>query len=151
MAPVASKASDTGQDNMTSSTKPTAIESGRRTDHGSAGIATMLRILVYSVAFMFITIPAGCAKDRVFAVQRGTPFPLTLDMPFETFMVEHPDVIDVHSRGDRSLIVEGIALGASNIVFLDAKSIVVANIRILVCDNVTTRIGYEDEPHCDRH
>ena len=97
----------------------------------------MLRALAYGAALMLITIPASRAEEQTITVERGTPFPLMLETPFDTFLVENPDVIDVHTRGDRSVIVEGIALGASNIVFIDERRIAIANIRILVCDMST--------------
>ena len=134
---------------MTSSIKATGIASSQRSNRESATMTAMLRALVYSAALILTTVPASRAEDQTITVERGTPFPLMLDAPFDTFLVENPDVIDVHSRGDRSVIVEGIALGASNIVFIDERQIAIANIRILVCDMGASRTGVHDETDCD--
>jgi Flp pilus assembly secretin CpaC len=150
MAPVASKKAFSQQvANMTLSTNATGIMSSHRINRESTTMTAMLRALAYGTALMLITIPASRAEDQTITVERGTPFPLMLETPFDTFLVDNPDVIDVHSRGDRSVIVEGIALGASNIVFIDERRIAIANIRILVCDMSTPRTGAQDETDRD--
>jgi Flp pilus assembly secretin CpaC len=91
---------------------------------------------------------ASHAEDQEIAVYRGTPFPLLLERPFKTFLVGHPNIIDVHARGDRSVIVEGLAPGNSNIVFIDESDIAIANIRILVCDGSTAESDRDHEAAC---
>jgi Flp pilus assembly secretin CpaC len=135
---------------MASSTKATGIAPSHRSLSETATVTAMLLILAYSVAFILITIPASQATDRTITLERGTPFPLVFATPFDTFLVGNPDVVDVHGRGDRSAIVEGIAIGASNIVFIDERGIAIANIRILVCDMNTIRSCHQDQTDCDR-
>jgi Flp pilus assembly secretin CpaC len=135
--------------NMTLSTNATGIMSSHRSNRESTTVTAMLRALAYGTALMLITISASRAENQTITVERGTPFPLMLETPFDTFLVENPDVIDVHSHGDRSVIVEGITLGASNIVFIDERRIAIANIRILVCDMSTPRTGAQDGTDCD--
>jgi Flp pilus assembly secretin CpaC len=89
------------------------------------------------------------AEDQTIVVERGTPFPLVLKVPFDTLLIGNPDIVDVHRRSDRSLIVEGLAPGTSNIVFIDERSIAVANVRILVCDGAATRIAERAEDACE--
>jgi Flp pilus assembly secretin CpaC len=108
-----------------------------------------LRILAFGAALILMIIDASWAGDQAITVERGTAFPLVLEVPFDTFLVGNPDVIDVHSRDDRAVTIEGVALGDSNIVFIDEKGIVIANIRILVCDMGTARTAGQDETDCD--
>ena len=89
------------------------------------------------------------AGDRTIVVERGTPFPLVLAVPFDTFMIGNPDIVDARRRNGRSLIVEGLAPGASNIIFIDERSIAVANVRILVCDAGATRADEHNEDGCE--
>jgi Flp pilus assembly secretin CpaC len=109
----------------------------------------MLRTLAFSAALLWFAISASWAADQTITVERGTPFPLVLESPFDTFLVGNPDVVDVHSRGDRSVIVEGIAPGAANIVFINDGGIAIANIRVLVCDASTIRSCHQEETDCD--
>src|ERR1700753_530433 len=134
---------------MTSSIRNTGVEASHRSERRSAAITAMLRTLACGALLMLGASEPSWAEDQTFTVERGTPFPLTLKIPFENFLVDHPDVVDVHSRDDRSVIVEGIATGVSNIVFVDRRSIAIANIRIEVCDAVTARSDLQDEPRCD--
>jgi Flp pilus assembly secretin CpaC len=112
-------------------------------------MTAMLRTLAYGAALILIAIPASRAADQTITVERGTPFPLMFETPFDTFLVGNPDVVDVHSRGDRSAIVEGIALGTSNIVFINESGIAIANIKILVCDMSTIRSCRQNDTDCD--
>ena len=89
---------------------------------------------ILSAAFILAASSTGLASDRTIAVDRGTPFPLVLENPFDTFLIDNPGVVDVHSRSDRSAIVEGLAPGIANIVFLDERSVAIANFKIVVCD-----------------
>jgi Flp pilus assembly secretin CpaC len=102
----------------------------------------MLRAWAFSAGLILTTLPASWAEDQTITVERGTPFPLVLQTRFDTFLVGNPDIVDVHSRSDHSVIVEGIALGVSSIVFIDERSIAIANIRVVVCDGGTTRTGH---------
>lgn len=112
-------------------------------------ITATLRTWVMSAALL-LTIHASWADDRTITVERGTRFPLVLETPYDTFLVGNPDVIDVHSRDDRSVIVEGIAPGTSNIIFIDERRIAIANIQVLVCDVRATRTGGQDETEYGR-
>jgi Flp pilus assembly secretin CpaC len=109
-----------------------------------------LRTWAFAAALLLMTIHASRADDQTIIVERGTPFPLVLETPFDMFLVGNPDVVDVHSRGDRSVIVEGITLGTSNIVFIDKRQIAIANIQVRVCDVRAARTGGKDEVDCVR-
>src|SRR5258708_34167767 len=62
---------------------------------------------------------------------------LNLERPFATVLIGDPFVVDVHEQTDRSVILEPLDLGATNLVFVDAQSIAIANVRVLVCASAT--------------
>src|SRR5262249_26180742 len=62
-----------------------------------------------AVIVVVLTIHACPAESQTITVERGVPFPLVLAVPFDIFLLGNPDVVDVHSRTDRSVIVEGLA------------------------------------------
>ena len=49
-------------------------------------------------------------------------------------------MVDVHAQSDRSVVLELLNLGASNIVFVDERNIAIINIRVLVREAGTIRI-----------
>jgi Flp pilus assembly secretin CpaC len=91
-----------------------------------------------------------CATDRTIILRLGVETPLLLEKPFETVIIGDPRVVDVITRGDRSIILQPLALGSANVIFLDNRSIVTANIGILVCKAIASRIADLDEPVCDQ-
>ena len=97
-------------------------------------ITSTLRIWAFGAILLLMTIYASRADDQTITVELGSSVSLALDTPFDIFLIGNPDVIDVHGSDDRSVIVEGIALGTSNVVFVDERRIAIANIRVLVCD-----------------
>ena len=64
----------------------------------------------------------------------GSGSELTLPKPFDTILVGNPDVVEVQPQNDRTVLLKGLNPGASNVVFLDAQSIAIANVRVIVSD-----------------
>jgi Flp pilus assembly secretin CpaC len=89
------------------------------------------------------------ATDQTIILRLGAEAMLLLEKPFETVLIGDPDIVDVVTRGDRSIILQPLALGATNIVFLDERSIVTTNVGILVCKAAASRIAYHDERDCE--
>jgi Flp pilus assembly secretin CpaC len=89
------------------------------------------------------------AADQTITLRLGTGSTLILEKPFKAVLIGDPDVVDVHDHGDRSVVLEPLNLGATNLVFVDERSIAMANIRILVCPAGATRIKYQDAPDCE--
>jgi Flp pilus assembly secretin CpaC len=89
------------------------------------------------------------ATDRTIILQLGAETPLLLEKPFETVLIGDPRIVDVVTRGDRSIILRPLALGSTNIIFLDDRSIVTANVGILVCKAVASHVAYRGEPACE--
>jgi Flp pilus assembly secretin CpaC len=107
-------------------------------------------ILGFGLTVLVATGYSAWATDRTIILRLGAEAPLLLEKPFETVLIGDPRVVDVVTRGDRSIILQALALGATNIIFLDDRSIVTANIGILVCTTAANRIAYHDEPVCEQ-
>ena len=94
----------------------------------------MLRACVVAVALLLTTISATSAADQTITLRLGAGSALALERPFKTVMIGDPRVVDVQTRDDRSVLLEPLSVGATNLVFVDARSIAITNIRILVCN-----------------
>ncbi|MFB9266781.1 pilus assembly protein N-terminal domain-containing protein [Bradyrhizobium erythrophlei] len=90
-----------------------------------------------AVVLIILLLAAACgarAEDRALVLRPGTASRLVLDAAFATVILGDPHVVDVHTGGDQSVIVEALNPGATNLVFVDARGMVIANIRVSVCD-----------------
>ena len=108
----------------------------------------MLRACVVAAALLLTTISATWAADQTITLRLGAGSALALERPFKTVMIGDPRVVDVQTRDDRSVLLEPLSLGATNLVFVDEKSIAITNVRILVCDAGAIQISYQDDPDC---
>jgi Flp pilus assembly secretin CpaC len=93
--------------------------------------------------------PATWAADQTITLRLGIGSPLALQRSFKAVLIGDPDVVDVHTRNDRSVMLEPLNPGATNLIFIDAKSITITNVRILVCGAGAIPIKYRDEPDCE--
>jgi Flp pilus assembly secretin CpaC len=64
----------------------------------------------------------------------GRRIAIELDRPFDTILIDNPDVVDVRALNDQLIVLEPLNLGASNVLFVDEHNIAIANIRVVVCD-----------------
>lgn len=90
------------------------------------------RAFALALAFLCAANPATSAEDRTITLRLGAGSALALERPFKTVLVGDPNVVNVTTRSDRSVILEPLNPGATNLVFIDEASIAIANIRILV-------------------
>ena len=95
---------------------------------------TRLRPCVLGVALLLAMLPIARASDEAIALGVGGGSELTIARPFDTILVGNPDVVEVHPQNDRTVLLKALSIGASNIVFLDDRSIVIDNIRVVVSD-----------------
>jgi len=102
------------------------------------------------LASLLTTISITWAADQTITLTLGSGSPLLLERPFETVLIGDPNIVDVHTRGDRSVVLEPLNLGATNLIFVDERRIAVTNIRILVCRAGATPINYQDAPVCEQ-
>jgi Flp pilus assembly secretin CpaC len=79
----------------------------------------------------------------------GTQSVLALEKPFETVLIGDPNLVDVRARNDRTVILEPLDLGATNLIFIDEQSIAIANVGILVCSAGAVRIVYQHKAGCE--
>jgi Flp pilus assembly secretin CpaC len=83
---------------------------------------------------LFSTLSFARASSDSITLGVGSGSTLTLERPFDTILIGNPNVVDVEQENDRSVILKGLNTGASNIVFLDEQSVVIANVRVVVTD-----------------
>jgi Flp pilus assembly secretin CpaC len=73
-------------------------------------------------------------SNRTITLTLGAGSTLTLERPFDTVLIGDPHVVDVRALSDRSVLLEPLNLGTTNVVFLDERSIAIANVRVVVSD-----------------
>jgi Flp pilus assembly secretin CpaC len=103
---------------------------------------------IIALIFFAATFSPSWAADPPIVLGLGTPSALLLERPFKTIWIGDPNIVDVLKRSNRSVILQPRNLGATNVIFLDERSIVVANVGILVCKAATSDIAYRDRPDC---
>lgn len=85
-------------------------------------------------AFLIVTaIPAALAQDPALSLAVGNATRLVVKRAFETVMIGDPLVIDVRVDDNRSITIDPLSPGVTNVVLVDTNGIVTANIRVVVC------------------
>jgi Flp pilus assembly secretin CpaC len=112
-------------------------------------MTSTLRAFILGVILAVITNSVTKAADRSITLMLGAGSALEVERPFKTVMIGDPDIVDVHTRSDRSVILEPLNPGATNLVFVDERSIAIANVRIRVCSAGAIRVKFEDGPDCE--
>jgi Flp pilus assembly secretin CpaC len=92
-----------------------------------------LRRLVLAAALLFTAITGARAEDDGVPLGIGTAFRLFLEKAYATVIVGDPLVVDVRTDDDRSVLIEPLSAGQTNLVFIDARGGVIANVRISIC------------------
>jgi hypothetical protein len=62
-------------------------------------------------------------------------------------LIDNPFIVDVHEIDDRSVVLEPLDLGAANLVLIDAQSIAITKVRIVVCTRAR-RVSYTEASDC---
>ena len=83
---------------------------------------------------LLLPVGASGASDNTIMLALGSGSIFRLERPFETVLIGDPSVVDVRAQDDRSVLLQPLARGSSDIVFVDAQSVVIANIRVIVRD-----------------
>lgn len=112
-------------------------------------MAKLLWACFVEVALLLITASATWAADRSITLRLGTGSSLALEKPFKTVLIGDQGIVNVRTQNDRSVILEPLSLGATNIIFVDERSIAITNVGVLVCNAGTIRITYQDQPDCE--
>ena len=92
-----------------------------------------IRELVIAAIVLFSAIAGARAEDDPVALGVGTAFRLFIERAFASVIVGDPAVVDVHADDDRSVLIEPLNSGETNLVFIDPRGVVIANVRISVC------------------
>ena len=112
-------------------------------------MSPMLRACALELALLLTTVSATWAADQTITLKLGAGSPLALERPFKTVLIGDPDIVDVHTGSDRSVMLQPLNPGATNLIFVDERSIAITNVRILACNAGATRINYQDGPDCE--
>src|SRR6516164_7746273 len=99
----------------------------------------ILRACACGLMLLMNTVSASFAADQtIFLELGGVGSTLLLDRSFDAVLIGDSNVIGVHIETDRSVILEPLGLGASDLVFLDEKKMAISNIRVFVCNVIRT-------------
>jgi len=93
-----------------------------------------LRERALAAMLTFAAVRGALAQDRTIALGIGTESRLLLDKPFQTVIVGDPLIVDIRTHDDRSVVIEPLKTGVTNLVFVDARGMVTANITVSVCE-----------------
>jgi Flp pilus assembly secretin CpaC len=111
-------------------------------------MAVKLRTFVFGFA-LTVSLATGSlawAADQTVILRLGAESALLLERPFKTVLIGDPNVVDVLTRGDRSIVLKPLNRGVTNIILLDERSIVTTNIRILVYEADASHIMQLEDP-----
>jgi Flp pilus assembly secretin CpaC len=90
------------------------------------------RGVILAVIFLLTPISLACAADQTIILSLGAGSTLELARPYNTVIMADPNIVDVLTQSDRSVVLQPLNPGATNIIFLDEASIAIINVRILV-------------------
>jgi Flp pilus assembly secretin CpaC len=93
-----------------------------------------LRAFALGVGLFLTALSTGRAADQTMTLALGSGSVFTLERPFDTVLIDHADVVDIRCQGSRSVILKALNPGTVNVVFVDAQSVAIANVRIVVRD-----------------
>jgi len=93
------------------------------------------RVLAFAAIAMlaFASVPGASAQDDRVALGVGTPSRLFLQKAYQTVIIGDPSVVSVRADDARSVLIEPLGPGKTNLVFIDAQGIVIANVKVSVC------------------
>jgi Flp pilus assembly secretin CpaC len=106
-----------------------------------------LRACALVLVLLLSTVSSTWAADQTVILELGAGSVFQLERPFEEVLVDATGVVKVHTLTESSVILEPLNLGTSTLVFLDDNHVVIANIRIMVCNVIRTE--YRVGPDCD--
>jgi Flp pilus assembly secretin CpaC len=97
-------------------------------------MAAMLRVRAYFLVLVLLltTISVASAADQTITLKLGAQTALGLERAFKTVLIGDPNIVDVHTLSDRRVTLEPLNLGATNLIFVDERSIAITNVRIVI-------------------
>ena len=100
------------------------------------------RLSASMLALLLTANSAAWAADQTISLRLGARSALALERPFKNVLIGDPNVVNIETRSDRSVVLEPLNLGETNLVFIDDASIAITNIRILVFSAGAIPISY---------
>jgi Flp pilus assembly secretin CpaC len=88
--------------------------------------------VILAAILLLSPISPACAADQTVILSLGAGSTLELARPFNTVLMADPNIVDVLTQSDRSVVLRPLNPGATNVIFLDEASIAIINVRILV-------------------
>lgn len=95
-------------------------------------MARLVRTLLGAV-LLCVAISGASAADSSLSLALGKATRLLVERAFETVIIGDPLIVDVRIDDDRSLVIDPLNPGVTNIILVDAGGVVTGNIRVLVC------------------
>jgi Flp pilus assembly secretin CpaC len=86
-----------------------------------------------ALGLLVTAISVAWAMDQTITLELGAGSAVMLERPFQTVLIGDPDIVDVQTQGERSAVLKPLNPGATNLVFVDAAGIAIANMKIRVC------------------
>ena len=68
--------------------------------------ANPARLFAVALTLLLVAIPKTWAADQTITLRLGIGSPLALERSFKAVLIGDPDVVDVHTRNDRSVMLE---------------------------------------------
>jgi Flp pilus assembly secretin CpaC len=90
------------------------------------------RGVMLAVILLFTPVSLAGAADQTIILSLGAGSTLELARAFNTVLMADPNIVDVLTQSDRSVVLQPLNPGTTNIIFLDEASIAIINVRILV-------------------
>jgi Flp pilus assembly secretin CpaC len=67
-------------------------------------------------------------------LELGAGSSYAIDRPFKTVLIGDPQIVDVRTQDERTVLLKPLGPGATNLVFIDEKGVVIVNLAIRVRD-----------------
>jgi Flp pilus assembly secretin CpaC len=99
-------------------------------------MTTPFRKFLLGALLLLATMPAARAQDRAACLIVGAASRLALESPFDTVIVGDPLIVEVRIDDDQTAVVEPLKPGVTNLVFVDTRRLVIANIKLMVCASI---------------
>jgi Flp pilus assembly secretin CpaC len=113
-----------------------------------------LRVCVLALIVALTGAPATSSStdgvSETLTLMLGAGSTLRLKRPFDTILIDNPDVVDVQALSDQLVLLEPLNLGTSNVVFVDERNIAIANIRVVVRDTRSDRWYFGQQIYAGR-
>ena len=76
---------------------------------------------------------AGVEAERPsVTLELGAGSTVMLARPFKSVLIGNPEVVDVQTQNERSILLKPLSLGTTNLIFIDYRGIVITNLTIMV-------------------